>query len=122
MPKCSRCEAVIFLLGGVACLGGCQTSAGFKRPTLPENCYWVQLPYGFFCLDLDVIIKKQVEIAKEVAPEVLDLPKDEPGVESSLPTNSLERLVPPLTDWSAAFPYGWEDLNSRLYPWTIRRL
>lgn len=53
MQKCSRREAMIFLLGGIGCLGGCQTSTGFKTPVLPENCYWVELRYAFICLDLE---------------------------------------------------------------------
>jgi hypothetical protein len=53
MQKCSRREAMILLLGGVACLVGCQTSTGFKKPTLPENCYWVEFPYAWICFPLE---------------------------------------------------------------------
>ncbi len=54
MQKCNRRETMIILLGGLACLGGCSTQTGFKKPALPENCYWVELKYAWFCLDLEV--------------------------------------------------------------------
>jgi hypothetical protein len=54
MQKCNRREAMVILLGGMACLGGCSTQTGFKKPTLPENCYWVEFKYAWFCIDYDV--------------------------------------------------------------------
>jgi hypothetical protein len=56
MQKCSRREAMIILLGGMTCLGGCSTQTGFKKPTLPENCYWVEFKYAWFCLNDEVIL------------------------------------------------------------------
>lgn len=53
MQKCKRREALIILLGGMTCLGGCSTQSGLKKPTLPENCYWVEFKYAWFCIDLD---------------------------------------------------------------------
>lgn len=65
MLKNSRREAMMILLGGLACLGGCQTSSGFKKPSLPENCYWVEFPYAWLCLPLE-----RPEPNKEIQPEV----------------------------------------------------
>jgi hypothetical protein len=54
MRKRSRRETMVILLGGLACLGGCSTQTGLKKPALPENCYWVEFKYAWFCLDLEV--------------------------------------------------------------------
>jgi len=53
LKKFSRRETVNLLLGGLACLGGCTTQSGFKKPSLPENCYWVEFPYAWICLPLE---------------------------------------------------------------------
>ena len=50
MQKCSRREAILILLSGVGCLGGCQTPSGY-RPTLPESCVWLKFPYTWMCID-----------------------------------------------------------------------
>lgn len=52
MTKVGRREALVLLLGGAACLVGCETHSGFKKPALPENCYWVEFPYAWVCLPL----------------------------------------------------------------------
>lgn len=61
MTKVTRREAVALYLGAVACLGGCETQSGFKKPTLPENCYWVEFPYAWVCLPLSRPPEKEAQ-------------------------------------------------------------
>lgn len=46
MLKSNRREAMIFLLGGLAALGGSNLTTG-KHASLPEGCRWLELPYNF---------------------------------------------------------------------------
>lgn len=51
--KINRREAIMFLLGGAGCLGGCEATLGHKKPTLPENCYWLELEFAWACIPLN---------------------------------------------------------------------
>lgn len=72
--KVTRRKAFNLLLGGLACLGGCSAQTGLKKPALPENCYWVELKYAWFCLDL------------EVSPRDSTLPRPSQPPETTLPS------------------------------------
>lgn len=53
MTKVKHREVLVILLGAAGCLGGCETSTGFKKPALPENCYWLKLQYAWVCIPWD---------------------------------------------------------------------
>jgi len=44
MLKSNRRETVIFLLGGLAALGGVKVTSG-QQSSLPKDCEWLQFPY-----------------------------------------------------------------------------
>jgi hypothetical protein len=47
--KVSRSNAVVFLFSVIGCLGGCVTQTGFKKPILPDDCFWVEIPNVWIC-------------------------------------------------------------------------
>lgn len=53
MLKSNRREAMIFLLGGLAALGGSNLTQG-KQASIPGDCRWLALPYLF--ADLNKIL------------------------------------------------------------------
>ncbi len=83
MLKSNRRETMVLLLGGLACLGGCQTSSGFKKPSLPENCYWMEFPYAWVCLPLE-----RPEPSKDVPSGVPSPTQDKVGLYRKFETST----------------------------------
>jgi hypothetical protein len=61
MTKVSRREAVLSLLVGSSSLliGACKAPI-FKDqlPIPPERCVWIEIPYGFACIDLQALTER----------------------------------------------------------------
>ncbi len=61
MTKVSRREAVLSLLVGSSSLmiGACKAPV-FKEqlPIPPERCVWIEIPYGFACIDLQSLTER----------------------------------------------------------------
>jgi len=69
MPKGTRREAMILLLSGVSYLGGCSITSPDIKPTLPEDCVWLEFPYGFACIDLQGLIWEVIPAGSSPPPE-----------------------------------------------------
>jgi len=72
MTKVNRRKAIALLLGGMGCLGGCETTLGFKKPVLPESCYWLEFPYAWVCFPLNEGALPELGISKAASKEAAD--------------------------------------------------
>lgn len=68
MMKINRREVIsLFLASSASAMVGCShLSVMDEQPKLPDRCVWVEIPYGFACINLDAL-SKEVSMAKSEA-------------------------------------------------------
>lgn len=62
----ARHLAMLALLG--ASVAGCSLLKPVERPSLPDDCVWVEFPYGFVCLEWQTLPIGDSSLGKDLPP------------------------------------------------------